>query len=163
VSGEDHEAAGSGPDWWDLLRVPDLVRELEEAASAEEWNGTIALFMHQMLAIFMAKHPKHDSARDAVWGKLFRLIERGFVPSPHRARKLHRARVDAAICAGCRTQAEAVARLMRMVVRTRDEVQGWRYRAVTESEARSRVRAAIQANLLKLAPAPRGGARKRTS
>jgi hypothetical protein len=114
--------------------------ELEEAANAEEWNGTIARFMHQMLMIFMAQHPKRDSARDAVGEKLLYLIARGFVPPPHRARKLHRARLDAAVRAGCRTQAEAVEWLMRVLPIPLKGAQGRSYRKMTVSKARSRVR-----------------------
>jgi hypothetical protein len=162
VSG-DAEAAAIDPDWWNVIGVADVVRELEDAGTAKEWNGTLARFIHAMLTIFLAQHPAHDSARDEVGEKLLRLIERGFEPRGHRARKIHRARLDAAICASCRTQAEAVALLMRLGVRTRDDGQGRRYRALTESEARSRVGAAIKYGGLRLAPAPRGGARKRKS
>jgi hypothetical protein len=161
VSGDGADAASDSPDWWNVIGVADVVRELEDAGSAKEWNGTLARFIHTMLMVFLAQHPAHDSARDVMGEKLLRLIARGFAPRGHRARKIHRARLDAAICASCRTQAEAVALLMRLGVRTRDEAQGRRYRALTESEARSRVRAAIKYGGLRLAPAPRGGARKR--
>jgi hypothetical protein len=156
VSVGDDEAASGGPDWWPVVGVADVLRELEEAATAEEWNGTLARFMHTMLTIFMAQHPEHDSARDAVGEKLLRLIERGFVPPPHRARKLRRARLDAAICAGCRTQAEAVALLIRLSPMPGYDARGRGDRKLTESEARSRVRAAKQVGLA-LASAPRGG------
>jgi hypothetical protein len=160
VSGEGEDAANGGPDWWQLLQVPELVRELEEAGTASEWNGTIASFVHYMLMVFMGQHPNHDSARDAIGEKLLNLIARGFVPPPHRARRLHRARFDAALCRGCRTQTEAVAVLMSVGLPIKN-AQGRSYRMPTASEARSRVRAAMKYGGLKLGRAPRGGARKR--
>ena len=149
--------SGEEVDWWPVLQIPELARRLDEADSPSEWNGALAGFVHVALHLLVAQHPNHDAQRDAIAGDLLRRIERGFVPASHRPKKMSRARLDAAICAGCRTQAEAVALLRRLSPQFPDD-QGARARRrlpphLTEGEARSRVRRAMQAGL-KLDRAP---------
>jgi hypothetical protein len=153
--------SGDGP--WRFARLPDngvsaLLRDLKEAETEADWNSVMLRIVDELAAYEAHRNRIHEHwprDRRVAWemdrAELRRLVERGFQPPQHRAREIPRARHDAyviATWARARTIAEAVEFLRQVYL-------------LSPSQARSRVRLACRYGGLRLAPAPRGGARKR--
>lgn len=151
-----------GPSSFGSLRdgsVPALLRDLQEAETAHDWNAVLVrmvdeLAIHEAGArqIYDNLFPKAVRADfESKWNRLRLLVGRGFQSPPRRPREIARAREDAHVIAtwsSARTVAEAVAFLRKAYL-------------LSDTQARSRVRLARTVGGLRLVAASRGGARAR--